>query len=470
MYKLGNPTKRLNMRNDLKNADYVNNDDNNACIKNNYYNFKKGINLMIKKIFRPRTYRYEKRILKDYYLKFDYQNHFINQKLLVKHFEISESETNEMYKKQEKNKHSTDSKYTYDNVTYMHSPNSKSKQQFKISSSTTPFVNSFINRLEVNSNTNGSEFQQQKYQIPFSKVNKPIYFGDNLLTTALDKSIISNQQYFCNNNDASFIDRNLPTNEIDLKIKEKFYKMKTVYPKSMYLTQLLMIESMYNVKMSNTQYELKEQLEQFEQLNIERDVNYKRVSRRTPKRSNSINNFAQAICSCSHLRRRKSASRERIATSSTEYLNKNLITLPISATSLNNINELIQHKNYFKLERENLEIRYDNIIQLLQSEILNRINELQIKMNVEQRLLNFERANMMEKMKERESGQKQYQQRSQIISSETSIERKIRKRQRTICSNYLINNKQAFNQISTSNQQLNAIKFYRNINVKETSV
>ena len=459
MSKVKNTIKRLK-RNDLKVAD---DENDNACMKNNNYNFKQRINFIKKRIFCPRTYKYEKKILNDYYLKFDYQNHFLNQKLLLKHLEITESDQNEsneiiMYKKQEKNKNSTESRYTYDNATYMHSPKSKSKQKFKISSSTTPFVNSFINR-----NESQSKFRISSSSTPFLKVSQSIHTG-NIVTTTFDKSIISNQG-INNNNDVSFIDRNLPTSELDLKIKEKFFQIKCIYPKSMYMTQLLMVESMYNVKTSNIKYELKEALQQFDELNSESsEVNYKRVSR-APKRSNSINNIAHAICSCSKFRR-KSAS--RIATSSTEYLNKNFITLPISATSLNNINDLIQHKNYFKLERENLEMRYESMIKTLQSEILARINELQLKVKVEHKLLSYERTKMMEKMKEREIEQ-QYLQRKQIMSAESSIERKIRKRQRTICSSYSVNNK-AFNQVNTNNQQLNAIRFYRNINVTETSV
>ena len=341
-----------------------------------------------------------------------------------------------MFKKQCKNNPFTmeSSKYTYDNQTYLHSPKSK---QYQISSKTIPVINS-----------------------SFEKHTESLYD--------------SNMSYFfnCNNNNnSSFINRNMSSVELDVKIKELLFKLKLLYPKSLYQTQILMVESVYQIKMSNIKKEFDENLKQFQnQCDIRATSNsaiYDDVKTR-PKRSRSI---TQSFCVCTRLRRRKSTSATRNnyvrAAMSNQFLNNNLtVTMPISSVSLNNINQLIQHKNYFKLERENLEKRYETLTCSLQHEILNKINELQMNIRFEQRLLSIERKKMSETFQ-------MYRQSdvTTVFSNETPIERKIRKRQR-ICSNSISNckNNLAFNQINTSNHQLNAIKFYRNINVKETSV
>ena len=357
--------KRLN-RNDLIKKHACNNSNNT---NSNNYGLKKRINLFISKklarIFRPRTYAHKKSILNDYYLKFDYENHCLNQKLLLKYFDIEiqrESTEKEMFKKQSQNKnhsyHSAveSSRYaSHDNPTYSESPMSK---QITISSSSTPFIN-------YSFNYNGCE------------------------TTSFDRSIFSNSNCLSENNNDSYIDRNLPSKVLDVKIKELLFKLKLLHPKSIYQTQVLMAESIYSIKVGNIKYEFEQQLKQFDEMNNERKLDYNRVQRK-PKRSSSItNNLAKSICACSKFRRKSSMSRDRISATSTEYLNRNLTkTMPISATSLNNLNELIQHKNFFKIERENLELKYEKIMCALQNDILNKVNELQMQIRIEQRLWN----------------------------------------------------------------------------------
>jgi hypothetical protein len=410
---------------------------------------KKKQNLF-KKIFCPRTYKKEKKLdnflINEYYSKFNYENHSLNQKLLLlqqqkiacKNF----VDENMFKKQQQQNPYSYESKFSYDNYTYLPSPSSTNQKQHYV----TPGINTSYRNIVDSSLFNKSATPHNQ---------------------TMDRSIFSNTNYINNSEIEVENLSNKSSIELDVKIKELLFKLKLLYPKSIYLTQILMVESVYNIKRNNIKIEMNECLKQFE-------VDDRTINKKKPKRSRSItNNLAQSFCACSklsHCSRKPAGSSQRMA--SNEFLSNNLmVTLPLSSASMNNLNEIIQHKNYFKLERENLELKFENVMCTLQNEILQKIKDLQMQIRFEQRLLNIEKTKMVEQQKQQhyQANCKQILHDSSVYVNETPIERKIRKRR--ICSrdNYT-KNSNAFNPINTNNQQLNAIKFYRNINVTETSV
>lgn len=469
-------------------------------------NNKKKFNIYLQRILNcPRTlinYKSnklkEKYLQNEYYSNFDYEKHALSHELLVKYNNLLTKNMFNPYvyhqqinKQHQQHQFNTidQTKYTYDNYTFVPSPTiiaattTTSKQQqhhYELIS------NDDLNNIDKSIFSNTNCVNTSAYSVTYLN-------NRNYNNNAFDKHKLS-YRYDLNTNDCN---NNLSSLQLDLKIKEYLFKLKLLYPKSVYYTQILMIESVYNIKYSNLRKSFDESLQQFEEIyenqehimnkickkrknnHIDVDDNNNNNERQgiNKRRSKSItNNFARSLCACS--KRKKKYSND------TDLFNNNnlTITLPhLSSVSLQNLNDVIKHKNYFKLERENIEIKYENMICKLQNEILNTIKQLQQQIKYEEKLMEYEntRKDLQKKYKLAYKKQQQQQhehsnnnhynnqrvqQQAKIIANATpinthecSIERKIRKRK-------------AFERIQTNDEQLNAIRFYRNINVRETSV
>jgi hypothetical protein len=344
-----------------------------------------------------------------------------------------------MFKKQQQNPYSDVSKFSYTNLPSPSSTNQKQQQQHYV---TLGLKTSYRNLVDSSLFNKSATPHNQR----------------------MDRSIFTNTNYINNSEIEVENLSNKSSTELDVKIKELLFKLKLLYPKSIYQTNILMVESVYNIKRNNIKIEMNKCMKQFE-------VDDRTINNKKPKRSRSITNLAQSFCAFSkwsHSSQKHADSSQRMA--SNEFLSNNLmVTPPLSLASMNNLNEIIQHKNYFKLDRENLELKFENVMCTLQNEILQKIKDLQVQIRSEPRLLSIEKTKMVEQHHHYQANRKQIVTDSSVYVNETPIERKIRMRRIFSRDNYT-KNSNAFNPINTNNQQLNYIKFYHNINVPGTSV
>jgi hypothetical protein len=187
---------------------------------------------------------------------------------------------------------------------------------------------------------------------------------------------------------SDYFGESISIKKLDEKIRFKLAALKIIAIKLNVSTpaHLSMVETLYDLKMNHLKEEIKENLKQFE----------KKAQQDQADKTNNINRFlnttTKLLKSYGLRRRAKSVDAKKDAQ---EPKLKTIELKDAKENKKKSDDKALKHKNYYLLERDNLERKYENQMRLIQFEILNSINaiELQFQEIKRQRNQNKERNN-----------------------------------------------------------------------------
>jgi hypothetical protein len=169
--------------------------------------------------------------------------------------------------------------------------------------------------------------------------------------------------------------------KLDEEIKLKFYYLKQYAFLQLDFksppVHLLMLESLYTLKMSTLTREADDEIERF-------DLKIAQRRHDEASRGKQINKLLATISSTTQKLksnwRRRSKSVENSDKQQQAVASRQLLASGASSQSSQS-----KHKNYYLLERENLERKYENRIKEIQFEVLNSILDIEIQLEAAKR-------------------------------------------------------------------------------------